>query len=328
MWLFLIICLGLCWLVRYYREVYVDNGSVGEAYDIFTDCFYPLRSDFTGAGYNGDFTLSLEQAQQNKYDRIFEFLGFKKGDVVLDVGCGWGYLVEEVNRRGGKGIGITLSKKQVEAGVNRGLDLRILNWKNIDVGKFGKVDHVVSVGAFEHFVSPGEGAKPHVHDGVYDSYFRFCHEILKDNGRMYLQTMTFTKTGEEVARRVCYDIDVALATPVGSNDYLFALLTYFYPESFLPLGFEHIERTAKPYFGVATHNSGRKDYIITMIEWGKRLEKFPFRYKLWLYCKYVPLMLVNKKIWYSYLSFKNEANYEAFKRELFEHERIYFIKKT
>jgi len=235
--------------------------------------------------------------------------------------------VEEINRRGGKGIGITLSKKQAAAGQQRGLDLRVLNWKAINPNEFGKVSHIVSIGAFEHFASAHDAYQTKTQDLIYDKYFKLCHDLLKDGGRCYLQTMSFTRKGEEVAHRVLYDLDTARKAPRWSDDYITALLVYFYPDSFLPVGIEHIEQTSKPYFQIAHHNSGRKDYIVTMNQWGKKIDALPLSYKLWLYSKYVPLMFLHKKLYYTYLSFKNAANQEAFKRELFEHERIYFIKK-
>ena len=45
-------------------------------------------ADFSGARYNGDFSLSLEQAQRRKHQFIVESLGIRRGSRVLDLGCG------------------------------------------------------------------------------------------------------------------------------------------------------------------------------------------------------------------------------------------------
>jgi cyclopropane-fatty-acyl-phospholipid synthase len=47
-------------------------------------------ADFSGAKYDGDFSLSLEQAQRRKHEYVAEQIGIEPGKRVLDLGCGWG----------------------------------------------------------------------------------------------------------------------------------------------------------------------------------------------------------------------------------------------
>src|SRR5947208_9249223 len=65
-------------------------------------------ADFSGAKYDGDFSMTLEQAQQRKHDYVAEQVGIAPGRRVLDVGCGWGAMLDFVCRRGGVGVGVTL----------------------------------------------------------------------------------------------------------------------------------------------------------------------------------------------------------------------------
>src|ERR1700753_3083063 len=63
-------------------------------------------ADFSGAKYDGDFSLTLEQAQQHKHDYIVEPLRIEAGSRVLDLGCGWGAVVGRhppPRRRGRRG---------------------------------------------------------------------------------------------------------------------------------------------------------------------------------------------------------------------------------
>ena len=47
------------------------------------------HGDVSCAFYDGDFSLSLEQAQGRKHELIFDGLRPEPGDALLDIGCGW-----------------------------------------------------------------------------------------------------------------------------------------------------------------------------------------------------------------------------------------------
>src|ERR671934_2214436 len=72
-------------------------------------------ADFSGAKYDGDFTLTLEEAQQRKHEYVAERIGIGPGRRILDLGCGWGPLLDFVRRHGGSGGGGTLSRAQAAA---------------------------------------------------------------------------------------------------------------------------------------------------------------------------------------------------------------------
>jgi cyclopropane-fatty-acyl-phospholipid synthase len=50
-------------------------------------------SDFSGAKFDGDFSMSLEDAQRRKHEYVAEQIGIGPGRRVLDLGCGWGPLL-------------------------------------------------------------------------------------------------------------------------------------------------------------------------------------------------------------------------------------------
>lgn len=72
-------------------------------------------ADFSGAKYDGDFSLSLEQAQARKHEYVAEQIAIKPGRRVLDLGCGWGPLLDFIRSRGATGLGVTLSSAQQAA---------------------------------------------------------------------------------------------------------------------------------------------------------------------------------------------------------------------
>src|SRR5918996_502992 len=113
-------------------------------------------ADFSGAKYDGDFSLTLEQAQRRKHEYVAEQIGIGPGRRVLDLGCGWGPLLAFVRSRGGAGVGVTLSSAQAAACRRHGLDVHLRDAREVRAESFGAFDAVASLGAFEHFCSPAE----------------------------------------------------------------------------------------------------------------------------------------------------------------------------
>src|ERR1700748_1481726 len=111
-------------------------------------------SDFSGAKYDGDFSLSLEEAQRRKHEYVAEQIGIGPGRRLLDVGWGGGGLLEYAPTRGAVGVGVTLSSAQVAACRRHGLEVYLHDAREVDRARFGAFDAVASLGAFEHFCSP------------------------------------------------------------------------------------------------------------------------------------------------------------------------------
>ena len=83
-----------------------DRAQLDFTYSL-TDRIFRLSlgelADFSGAKYDGDFSLGLEEAQRRKHEYVAEQIGIGPGRRVLDLGCGWGPLLDFVPRRGGTG---------------------------------------------------------------------------------------------------------------------------------------------------------------------------------------------------------------------------------
>src|SRR5436190_7560694 len=145
-------------------------------------------ADFSGAKYDGDFTLTLEQAQRRKHEYVAEQIGIEPGRRVLDLGCGWGGLLDYVRSIGATGVGVTLSSAQVAACRRHGLDVHLYDAREVTRESFGPFDAVASVGGFEHFCSPEE-YRAGRQEEVYREFFARIASALPDGGRFYLQTM-------------------------------------------------------------------------------------------------------------------------------------------
>jgi cyclopropane-fatty-acyl-phospholipid synthase len=279
-------------------------------------------ADFSGAKYDGDFSLSLEAAQRRKHDYVAEQIGIGPGRRVLDLGCGWGPLLHFVRDRGGTGVGVTLSSAQVAACRRHGLDVHLYDMREVTRESFGPFDAVASVGGFEHICSPDDylGRRQ---EQVYRGMFDRIASVLPDKGRFFVQTMVF---GPNMIPEDKIDLDALRGLPErGSDAWLLALLGRQFPNSWLPLGQEQIVRSAEPHFRLVESTSGRLDYIETITQWNQRigarsLKKTLFKLQL------LPRWLTSADFRLAFTSGVS-ANKLCFERELLEHYRLVFEKQ-
>lgn len=293
--------------------------QIQQTYDWMDDMFrhgMGEYADITCAFYNGDYSLTLEEAQTAKHEYMLKGIKFKPGMRILDIGCGWGPFLKVIKDRGGKGVGLTLSKAQVENCRQHGLEAYLLDWKKMDPKKFGKFDGIVSVGAFEHFCSVEE-YKAGKQDEVYHQFFELCRKLLPAHGRLYLQTMVWNKV-PDIKK-------VSLNAPKDSDEYLLALLEKIYPGSWLPQGKEQIVKDARSRFKMLSANSGRLDYIQTMTEWPKGNRAYTPAL-IWARIKLIPRYLTDQEFRLQIESITSEANRKMFERSIMEHYRMVFEK--
>src|SRR5882757_4759489 len=72
------------------------------------------NAHFSNAFYDGDYSLTLDQAQEKKYRFVTEQLRITKDSRVLDLGCGWGGWLNWLKTNiGCKAVGVNLSKGQI-----------------------------------------------------------------------------------------------------------------------------------------------------------------------------------------------------------------------
>jgi cyclopropane-fatty-acyl-phospholipid synthase len=274
-------------------------------------------ADFSGAKYDGDFSLTLEQAQRRKHDYIAEQIGIGPGRRVLDLGCGWGPLLAYIRERGADGVGVTLSSAQADACRRHDLDVHLHDARTVTRETFGPFDAIASLGAFEHFCSPDD-ARAGRQDEIYESLFANIAGMLPDGGRLYLQTMVFGRNADDPLRA---DIDA----PRDSDEWYLALMAHQFPGSFLPFGDEQVVRTASPHFDLVESSSGRLDYIETIKQWRARFAQPTLR-KTLIKARLVPRWLTSREFRLAFTSGVS-ANSVCFERELLDHFRLVFQKK-
>jgi cyclopropane-fatty-acyl-phospholipid synthase len=296
-----------------------DSRDIDFTYSL-TDRVFRLSlgelADFSGAKYDGDFSLSLEQAQQRKHEYVAEQIGIGPGRRMLDLGCGWGPLLDFARRQGAAGLGVTLSSAQEAACRRHGLDVHLHDAREVDRETFGQFDAVASLGAFEHFCSPDEfraGRQEEIYRGLFDR----VATVLPPLGRFYLQTMVF-------GRNMIPLDDVDIGAPRHSDSWYLALMGRQFPGSWLPLDADQVVRCAQPAFRLLETSNGRLDYIQTITEWGRRTGTRSLRKSL-LKLRLVPHWLTSRDFRLAFTSGVS-ANKVCFERELIDHNRMVFEK--
>lgn len=166
--------------------------EVQSHYDIGND-FYKLWLDETmsySCGYFRHEDDSLYQAQVNKVDYILEKLYLKENMSLLDIGCGWGFLlIEAAKKYGIRGLGITLSREQhdefqrrIEAeGLSGQLEVKLMDYRDLEKTDL-QFDRIVSVGMVEH-----------VGRGNYQQFIDCAAHVLKPGGLFLLHFISALK---------------------------------------------------------------------------------------------------------------------------------------
>jgi len=274
-------------------------------------------ADYSGARFDGDFSMTVEEGQRKKHQFIAESLYIKKDSKVLDMACGWGPFLNYLKQIEAKGIGVTLSKGQAAACVKNGLKVEIKDCRTITPDMFGKFDAVTCIGGLEHFCSVEE-YKAGKQDEVYSNFFKTVSNLLPPKGRFYMQTMVFTKTTPSIDK-MTVDADK------NSVEYALALMIKQFPGSWLPYSEDQVIKNAAPYMKLISKSSGRLDYIQTIKCWRKKFRKFNL-YKYLLYASLIPKYLFNKEFRHQVAIFRISPNKICFESETMDHYRLVFEK--
>jgi len=230
-------------------------------YDVNND-FYGLFLDKAHRVYScavWENATTLEQAQTHKLDRTCQYADIQPGDHIMDVGCGWGGLMEHaVSEYGAESaLGLTLSEDQFEyvsASANNQISIALQPWQEYRL-EGTKFDAIVSVGAFEHFASLKDRTK-NTHSEIYEKFFNWCLDISTEQAQIGLQTIITPR--KPVNFRELRDTKY--------------LLKYVFPGTASPT-FEDIEASIEGRYEIASQNNIGADYVQTLNCWQERLRE-------------------------------------------------------
>lgn len=220
--------------------------DIAHHYDIGND-FYSLWLDKTmsySCGYFKNPTDTLYDAQMNKIHHILKKLNLKEGQHLLDIGCGWGYLIIEAAKLYKvKALGITLSEEQFkkakerikQEGLEDLVDVQLMDYRNLEKSNL-EFDRIVSVGMAEHV---GHTNLP--------LFFKNVDSVLKESGLFLLHNITNLVETE-------------------GNKWI---TTYIFPGGYLPTLREELNIAADINFRTLDVESLRLHYMKTLEEWCK-----------------------------------------------------------
>ena len=226
----------------------ISKSNVASHYDL-SDKLYDLFLDKTrqySCAYFESEKDSLYQAQMNKMDRLADKLHLKKGDNVLDIGCGWGSLSRHFNSEYGCNVkGISLSeeqisyclKKQKSSKNSKDLEYSLQDYRNEN----NFYDKIVSVGMFEHVGKP-----------FYNTYFKKVNDLLSDDGIAVIHTIGNVRTPK--------------LTPAFIRKYIF-------PGGYIPSLSEIMPAVEKSGLIISDIEVLRLHYADTLRNWYKNFKK-------------------------------------------------------
>ena len=225
-----------------------SKNNVASHYDL-SDKLYDLFLDKTrqySCAYFETEKDSLYQAQMNKMDRLADKLHLKRGDKVLDIGCGWGSLSRHFSSKYKCSVkGISLSEEQIsyclkkqESSKNRNyLEYSLQDYRNEN----NFYDKIVSVGMFEHVGKP-----------FYNTYFQKINDLLSEDGIAVMHTIGNIRTPK--------------LTPAFIRKYIF-------PGGYIPTLSEIMPAVEKSGLIISDVEVLRLHYADTLRNWYKNFKK-------------------------------------------------------
>lgn len=228
--------------------------EVSSHYDIGNE-FYELWLDETmsySCGYFRKPKDTLFEAQVGKTDHILQKLQLKKGMTLLDIGCGWGFLMKRaVEHYGVKTVGITLSEEQYrkiqeeikEQHLEERMEVRLMDYRELGQ-EFGReknlFDRVVSVGMLEH-----------VGRGNYEKFLEQVECVMKPGGLFLLHFISAQKEhgGDPWIRK------------------------YIFPGGVIPSLREIMNLLPEYQFCTLDVESLRRHYVKTLLCWRENFQK-------------------------------------------------------
>jgi len=238
--------------INFFKNIFIKNTkkrskeNISKHYDLGNE-FFSLWLDKTLTYSSAIFEKQksdLESAQITKYKKISDLVKPKPGDVMLEIGCGWGGYAEYIGKNFDVKLDcITISKKQYDFakerifknGLNEKVNIQMLDYR--DVKK--KYNSITSIEMIEA-----------VGQNYLKSYFKKIKESLIHNGTAAIQAITID---DKIYDRYKTKTDF--------------VQKYIFPGGFLPCKKEILKLSNENGLKFETCNSYGSHYSSTLSMW-------------------------------------------------------------
>ena len=140
---------------------------------------------------------TLEQGIDRQINYLLDQVGCTRpGFRLLEIGCGYGRLLQLAKERGARGVGINISAEQVAHCNDHGLRVFCGNYRDLlDADEWhGRFDGVIANGSLEHWVQPEDVIAGRM-DAIYRESFAIAHRALdpRNDDARYVTTAIHVK---------------------------------------------------------------------------------------------------------------------------------------
>jgi cyclopropane fatty-acyl-phospholipid synthase-like methyltransferase len=251
--------------------------AVVACYDVLDLCRACGIQDFTDGKYVDDRNdrAAYVAAQGRQADYLLDQIGCGPGSRILDIGCGYGRILEAAAARRALATGITISPPQVSANRARGLDVRFCNYRNLfhaETFPAGKewehaFDGLVANGSLEHFVQADEAAAGKA-DERYEEFFEICRRLVVVGGRLATTAIHWRYIGQMHPTSMAGNPD---RWPHGSLNYHLCSLHRSFGGWYPSPG--QLQRCAAGKFRLIAAEDGTHDYWLTSEYWVRQIRR-------------------------------------------------------
>jgi cyclopropane-fatty-acyl-phospholipid synthase len=248
--------------------------AVRSCYDVLDLCRGCGITDFTDGKYAGERNgrQAYLAAQRRQASYLLDQIDCTAGSRMLDIGCGYGRILEAAAARGAEAIGITISPPQVANCRQRGLHIELCNYREIFNGEQRAdwehvFDGIIANGSLEHFVQCEDAAAGHA-DDIYTEFFDVCHRLLKPGGKLATTAIHSRRVGQVNGGDL---LDGPDRWPKGSVNYHAANLHRSFG-GWLPEPGQ-LEHCAAGRFRLIAAEDGTRDYLRTSEYWMARIKR-------------------------------------------------------
>jgi len=203
---------------------------------------------------------TLEEGIARQLNYLLDQVGCSApGFRLLEIGCGYGHLLQLARHRGARAVGINISPEQVRYCLDRGLQVYCCNYRDLWEASdwHGQFDGVIANGSLEHWVQP-EDVQAGRMNAIYRESFAIAHRLLDDR----VPAARYVTTAIHVKREVKpeYLLTPWYRQPRGSDRRHFSLL-HNWMGGYYPVDGQ-LEDCANPCFLLEREVDGTEGYRI------------------------------------------------------------------